>query len=120
VSLNLFEGFEFRKNSLVVSYLQYVDDTLCIGKTTINNLWTVKELLQGFEMVLRMKIDFFKSSLVRVSIPSDFMTMVCDFLSCSKGSLPFKYLAILVGANPNVNVGTNDGSFEYEIEYVKS
>lgn len=27
VSLNLFEGFEFRNNNLVVSHLQYVDDT---------------------------------------------------------------------------------------------
>lgn len=46
--------------------------------------------------------------------------MSCDFLSCSEGNLPFKYLGIPVGANPNVNVGTNDGSFEYEIEYVNS
>lgn len=104
----------------MVSHLQYVDDTFCIGKTTINNLWTVKELLQGLEMVLTLKIDFIKSSLIGVNIPSDFMTMSCDFFSCSEDNLPFKYLAIPVGANPNVNVGTNDGSLEYEIEYVKS
>jgi hypothetical protein len=53
-----------------------------------------------------------------VNIPSDFMTMACDFLSCSESSLSFKSLAIPVGANPNVNVRTNIGSFEYEIEYV--
>jgi len=38
VSLNLFEGFEFRRNGLVVSHLQYADDTLCIGKATVDNL----------------------------------------------------------------------------------
>lgn len=64
VSLNLFEGFEFRNNDLVVSHWKYVDDTLCIGKATVNNLWTMKELLQGFKMVLRLKINFFKSYLI--------------------------------------------------------
>lgn len=34
-SLNLFEGFRFKRDGLVVLYLQYVDDTFCIGKATL-------------------------------------------------------------------------------------
>ena len=29
----------------------------------------------------------------------DFKEMVCEFLNCSEGSLPFKYLGLPVGAN---------------------
>ena len=82
--------------------MQYVVDTLCIGKTTINHLWVVNVLFRGFEMVLKFVIDFFsfKSSLIGVNIPSDFMTMACTFFGYSKGSLPFKYLDLSVGENP--------------------
>jgi len=37
VSLNMFEDFQFSSEN-AVSYLQYVDDTLCIEKETMNNL----------------------------------------------------------------------------------
>ena len=100
VELNLFEGFEFRSNGLVVSHLQYADDTLCIGKPTVDNLWTMKVVLRGFEMASGLKINFFKSCLIGVNVPNDFMEMACNFLNCSEGSLPFKYLGLPVGANP--------------------
>jgi len=100
VTHNLFEGFEFRRNGLVVSHLQYADDTLCIGKPTVNNLWTLKAVLRGFEMASGLKINFFKSCLIGVNVPNDFMEMACNILNCSEGSLPFKYLGLPMGANP--------------------
>ena len=48
---NLFEGFGLGGNDLIVSHLQYADDTLCIGKASVQNLWTMKSVLRGFEMV---------------------------------------------------------------------
>jgi hypothetical protein len=92
VSLKLFEGFEFRRNGLVVSHLQYADDTLCIGMPTLDNLWTMKAVLRGFEMASGLKINFSKSCLIGVNVSNDFMEMACNFLNCSEGSLPFKYL----------------------------
>ena len=100
MDLNLFEGFVMGGNGLEVSHLQYADDTLCIGKASVENLWMMKALLRGFEMVSGLKINLFKSSLIGVNIPGDFMTMACNFLNCSQGSLPFKYLGLLVGSNP--------------------
>jgi len=50
VRLNLFEGFRFRREGMVISHLQYADDTICFGKATVDNLWTLKALLQGFQM----------------------------------------------------------------------
>ncbi|XP_024630578.1 uncharacterized protein [Medicago truncatula] len=62
VHLNLFERFRIGGNGLVVSHLQYADDTLCVGKASVENFWMMKALLRG--------------------------------------SLPFKYLGLPVGANP--------------------
>jgi hypothetical protein len=95
----LFEGFSVGDNDVLVSHLQYADDTLCIGKPTIQNLWTMKAVLRGFEMVSGLKINFSKSSLMGVNVSDGFMDMACDFLNCSRGSIPFKYLGLPVGAN---------------------
>jgi len=99
VDRNLFKGFTFDNTVLVVSHLQYADDTLCIGKPMVDNLWALKSLLRGFEMVSGLKINFFKSSLIGVSVDSEFMEMACSFLNCTQGCVPFKYLGLLVGAN---------------------
>lgn len=97
---NLFEGFDFSINDLVVSHLQYADDTLCIGKPSVQNLWTMKSVLRGFEMVLGLKINFSKSSLIGVNVNDVFMLIACEFLNCSASSIPFTYLGLPVGANP--------------------
>ena len=96
VDRNLFEGFQVGRNGLVISHLQYVDDTLCIGKPTVENLWALKSLLRGFEMVSGLKINFNKISLIGVNVDLEFMEMACNFLNCSKGSVPFKYLGLPV------------------------
>jgi hypothetical protein len=66
---------------------------------TVENLWTLKALLQGFELVSGLKINFHKSSLIGVNVPLDFMEAACRFLNCREGSLPFNYLGLPVGAN---------------------
>jgi len=100
VASSLFEGFGFCGNDLVVSHLQYANDTLCIGKATVQNLWTMKSVLRDFELVSGLKINFSKSSLIGVNVSDDFMLMACDFLNCSVWAIPFNYLGLPMGANP--------------------
>jgi hypothetical protein len=92
VDRNLFEGFAFGDNCMVVSHLQYADDTLCIGKPTVENLWALKSILRGFEMVSGLKINFFKSSVIGINVANELMDMTSNFLNCCVGSVPFKYL----------------------------
>jgi len=68
VRLNFFEGFQFKSDGVVISHLQYADDTLCIGKPTVDNLWTLTSLLRGFEMASNLKVNFFISCLVGVNV----------------------------------------------------
>jgi hypothetical protein len=96
---NLFEGFDFKREGMVISHLQYADDTLCIGKATVANLWTLKALLKAFELASGLKVNYFKSCLIGINVPRDFLEMACNFLNCTEGSLPFNYLGLPIGAN---------------------
>lgn len=97
VNRNLFKGFEVKRGGSVISHLQYADDTLCIGKASIENLWTLKALLWGFEMVSGLKVNFHKSCLMGVNVSAEFLGMASSFLNCKVGSLPFMYLGLPVG-----------------------
>jgi len=92
-------GFPLGSEGLVVSHVQYADCTLCIGETFVENLWTLKALLTCFEMVFRLKVDFYKSCLTWMNLGKEFMERVCDFLNCYEGTIPFNYLRLPVGAN---------------------
>jgi hypothetical protein len=100
VELHRFHPFLLGREGVPVSMLQYADDTLCIGEASIGNLWTIKAILRGFELMSGLKVNFWKSCLIGVNVEEDFMYMATEFLNCRRGSIPFKYLGLPVGANP--------------------
>ncbi|GAU40168.1 hypothetical protein TSUD_292720 [Trifolium subterraneum] len=100
VEVNRFKPFLVGREGVPVSILQYADDTLCIGEATVDNLWTLKAMLRGFEMASGLKVNFWKSCLIGVNVANDFLDMATEFLNCQRGLLPFKYLGLPVGANP--------------------
>jgi hypothetical protein len=97
VEKNLFKGFGVGPENLIVTHLQYADDTLCVGEATIENLWTLKAILRGFELASGLKVNFSKSSLMGVNVLNLFMDMACNFLNCKRGALPFVYLGLRWG-----------------------
>jgi hypothetical protein len=100
VELNRFRGFKVGSSEVVISHLQYADDTICVGEATIDNLWALKAILRGFEMASGLKVNFWKSRLMGVNVSQDFMTVASAFLNCKTCSIPFIYLGLSVGANP--------------------
>jgi hypothetical protein len=38
VDLEIFKGFSVGRNLVVISHLQYADDTLCIGEASVENI----------------------------------------------------------------------------------
>ncbi|GAU51438.1 hypothetical protein TSUD_413380, partial [Trifolium subterraneum] len=99
VSLGFFRGFKVCPE-VVVSHLQYADDTLFIGEACVENLWTMKAILRWFELISGLKVNFFKSRLFGVNVENAFMDQAASFLHCKKGDFPFIYLGLPVGANP--------------------
>lgn len=61
----------------------------------------MKSILRYFELVLGLKVNFFKNSLIGINVEGEgFMGLTEDFLCCCLGTLPFKYLGLSMGANP--------------------
>ncbi|PNY11183.1 cysteine-rich receptor-like protein kinase [Trifolium pratense] len=112
VELDMFKGFSLGRTPVVISHLQYADDTLCIEEASVNNLWSLKAILRVFEMASGLKVNFWKSGLMGVNVSSTFMEMTCTFLNCRFGSIPFKYLGLPIGANPR-RISTWDPLLEH-------
>jgi hypothetical protein len=95
-----FKPFAVGRERMPVSMLQYADDTLCIGEASVDNLWTLKAVLRGFEMASGLKVNFWKSCIMGINVTNDFLELASGFLNCRIGNIPFKYLGLPVGANP--------------------
>ncbi|CAJ2645291.1 unnamed protein product [Trifolium pratense] len=71
-----------------------------MGEGSWENLWTIKTVLRGFELVSGLKINFTKSKLYALNVDDRFLAAGSAFLSCRSDVIPFKFLGIPVGANP--------------------
>lgn len=81
-------------------FLQFPDDTIIIGESSSDNLWSLKVLLRGFELVSGLRINFVKSNVFGVNVGDWIMNSGTTFLDCKKGVIPFSFLGIVVGENP--------------------
>ncbi|XP_058751955.1 uncharacterized mitochondrial protein AtMg01250-like [Vicia villosa] len=96
VSVGDFKPFKYGVDDFV-DILQFADDTIILGEPTYDNLWSLKVLLRGFEMVSGLKINFHKSNFFGTHIGDWFIKSATIFLACKKGCFPFKFLGIWVG-----------------------
>lgn len=100
VDLHLLSGVRVGSSDLVVSHLQYEDDTIISTNAIVDDLWTIKAILHGFALASSLRVNYDKSSLIGVNFDKPFLDLACDFLYCKKESPPFTYFGISVGANP--------------------
>lgn len=100
IDTQLLEGFEIGNNNVMVSHLQYADDTLLIFTPTENNIWSAKALLHLFALCSGLKINFKKSTFISINVDELFVRTATLSLNCKSGCAPFKHLGIPVGANP--------------------
>lgn len=80
--------------------LQFADDTILTCEASWDNLWSIKAILRGFELVSGLKVNFSKSNLFGLNLDENFLHIASSFLSCCIRKIPFKFLGIFVGANP--------------------
>ncbi|GAU23824.1 hypothetical protein TSUD_27340 [Trifolium subterraneum] len=99
VEIGKFHGYKVNQ-SLHVQILQFADDTILMGDDSWENLWTIKTVLRGFELVSGLKINFTKSKLCGLNVDDRFLAAGASFLSFRSDAIPFKFLGIPVGANP--------------------
>lgn len=71
-----------------------------MGKLSHNNAFVMKCILRYFEMVSVLKVNFHKSCVMGIKDIANLTSQVASSLNCKVGEVPFKFLGIIVGANP--------------------
>lgn len=99
ISLDLLKGFQV-STDLSYPILQFADDTILLCEKSWENVWVIKSIFQCFELISGLKVNFIKSKIMGLNINRRFLESASNFLACSIGSIPFKFLGCPVGANP--------------------
>jgi len=101
VEANVFTGYSVGgANLVVVSHLQFADDTLLLGKKIWANVRALRAGLVLFEAMTGLKVNFHKSSLVGVNINASWMSEAASVLGCKVGKVPVLYLGLAIGGDP--------------------
>jgi hypothetical protein len=81
---------------VVLTHLQYADDTVICLETDEGSIANTKFLLYCFENMSRLKINYHKSEVMVLGISVEKIARNARLLNCKEGSLPMKYLGIPV------------------------
>jgi len=90
---NLFIGYKVGScYTVVVSHLQFAEDRLILGEKFWANIRAMRAVLVLFESLSGLKVNFSKSQLVGVNVPTSLLSEAAMVLNCKVGSIPFVYL----------------------------
>lgn len=102
VSLGSLKGLKVSDEDPVLTHLQFADDTLIFCEAKMEEISAVKGLLQGFEVMSGLKINYHKSLVCGVGIDQTHLEMLANAFGCKYQSLPIKYLGMPLGASPKL------------------
>ena len=98
---HLYKGYEVgTSNSVVVSHLQFADDTLLLGTKSWANVRALRAVLTLFAEMSGLKVNFHKSLLVGINIGDSWLIEAASILNCKVGKIPFLYLGLSIGGDP--------------------
>ena len=85
---------------MLVSHLQFADDTLLIGVKSWANVKALKAVLLLFESISGLKVNFHKSMLFGVNVNDYWLHEAVVVMYCKYGRIPFLYLGLPIGGDP--------------------
>ncbi|XP_071694663.1 uncharacterized protein [Rutidosis leptorrhynchoides] len=97
----VFKGVEIGNDKILISHLQYADDTLFLGEWSRENAYSIRNLLICFELASGLKVNFQKSCLYGVGVDYDEVCHVANRIGCQVGKFPFIYLGLPIGSKMN-------------------
>lgn len=89
------------KDEVLVSHLQYADDSILFGEAKKENLEILKSVLWSFEWFSGLKINYRKSCLMGIGVEDNILANWANYLNCSLGDIPFVYLGLPIGDKPS-------------------
>lgn len=90
VEIGEYEGFSVYQE-IIIDILQFVDDTIILRDGFKNNLWSLKAILRGFEMIFGLRVSFHKSNIFGIHMSERSMLVASSFLSSKINHFPCKY-----------------------------
>lgn len=97
---NLIKGTRIGLNGVLITHLQFADDTIILCNKDRVEMENIKRILGCFQLMLGLQINFGKSSLCGVKIPIAEVNDLANIMGCKVECLPMKYLGLPLGANP--------------------
>lgn len=99
VTQHSLSGLEMGSKGPNITHLQFVDDTLVFCKVNLEEVQTVKLLLNEFEVVSGLKINYHQTILCGVGVPDLELQALTQVFNCQSQKLPIKYLGMPLGAS---------------------
>ncbi|GKV50169.1 hypothetical protein SLEP1_g56882 [Rubroshorea leprosula] len=78
-------GIVIGKKGMTVSLLQFVDDTIIMGRADAENIRMVKDVLRWFELMFGLRINFKKSSIYGYNVSEGWLKGSAGMLRCGVG-----------------------------------
>lgn len=66
----------------------------------MDNLWRIKVILRWFDLVSRLKVNFFKIKVFWVNVEAIYLRNESNFLHCQLEIFSFIYVSITMDADP--------------------
>ena len=107
---NMLRGVKVGRPEIECCMLQFADDTLFMCEDSFSNIFIIKAILRVFELTLGLKVNFHKSKLTGIKVERHSLEIYARTLNCGFMQIPFKYLGLQVGGNPqHAIMGTSRG-----------
>lgn len=83
----------------MVLHLQFADDTLIFMKEGTHCINNLQKLIQCFELVSGLRVNWDKSSMIGIGLNLESVTLASNQLDCDIGSWLMQYLGVPIGGN---------------------
>ncbi|KAL8474439.1 hypothetical protein ACS0TY_031055 [Phlomoides rotata] len=97
VNSSMFTPAVVGKNRISVSHIQFADDTIFVGKATMENVVFLNRFLSNLELVSGLRVNLNKNSLYGVNVGDGKLYDLAGVMGCEVGRIPFVYLGLKVG-----------------------
>ncbi|GKV19934.1 hypothetical protein SLEP1_g30130 [Rubroshorea leprosula] len=71
INHGLFEGINIGNRGMIISHLQFADDSILFGKAMEGNIWAAKSIMRIFELASGLKINIQKSQLLGMNVSEE-------------------------------------------------
>ncbi|GKC03687.1 reverse transcriptase domain, reverse transcriptase zinc-binding domain protein [Tanacetum coccineum] len=97
MEIGILRGDKVGVNNVMVSHLQYADDTIFFRDWNKENAKLLMCILKCFEEVSGLRVNYNKSKLYGIGVNEVELLDMAGWMGCGVGEFPFTYLGLPIG-----------------------